>query len=153
MVGSPRPLAIQEQSTICALIDRGTIVVACGGGGIPSYVDERGALEGVDAVVDKDSAAATLAAGLNAELFMILTDVDAVYADWGTPRKRALPRLTLAQIAEMNTAHAFGEGSMAPKVLAAAEYVHRTGGRAIITELARGSDAVAGRVGTTIVPS
>jgi carbamate kinase len=151
VVGSPTPLTIQECETIRTLVETGTIVVACGGGGVPAYVDEQGALEGIDAVVDKDLAAAVLAIDLGAQLFMILTDVDAVYADWGTPRKRALPRLTVNEVATLDAAGAFGEGSMAPKVRSAAEYVRRTGGRAIITELARGPDAVAGHAGTEIV--
>lgn len=153
VVGSPTPLAIQEQGTIRTLVERGTLVIACGGGGVPASVDGRGTLEGVDAVVDKDLAAAVLATALQAELLLILTDVDAVYADWGTPQQRPLGRLTLAEADAMAITGALGAGSMAPKVRAAAEYVRRTGGRAIITELARGPDAVAGRVGTTIVPS
>jgi carbamate kinase len=153
VVGSPMPRGIQECDTIRTLVQNGTIVVACGGGGVPAYFDSTGALEGVDAVVDKDLAASVLAMGMGAQLFMVLTDVDAVYADWGTPKKRALPRLTVSQVAALDAQGAFGEGSMAPKVRAAAEYVRCTGGRAIITELACGPDAVAGRAGTTIVPS
>ncbi len=153
VVGSPTPIAIQESTTIRTLVDGGTIVVACGGGGVPVYLDASGALEGVDAVVDKDAVAAVLATDLQATLFMVLTDVDAVYADWGTPDKRALHRLTVDEVTRLDKGGAFGEGSMAPKVRAAAAYVRRTGGRAIITELARGSDAVAGRAGTDIVAS
>jgi carbamate kinase len=151
VVGSPAPRAIHEVETVKTLLASGTVVVACGGGGVPVYIDERGALEGVDAVVDKDLVSAVLAADLGAHLFMILTDVDAVYADWGTPQQRALPRLTLADVSAMDQRGAFGEGSMAPKVRAAADYVRRTGGRAIITELARGPAAVAGHAGTEIV--
>jgi len=152
VVASPKPLGIREIETVRTLVDSGTVVVAGGGGGVPAYVDAHDALEGLDVVVDKDSAGAVLAADLGAELFMILTDVDAVYADWGTPNKRALPRLTLAEVSALDQRGAFGEGSMAPKVRAAAEYVRRTGGRAIITELARGPEAVAGHAGTEIVP-
>jgi carbamate kinase len=104
-------------------------------------------------VVDKDLAAAVLARELGAELLLILTDVDAVYADWGTPAQRALDRLTVAEAERLDAAGAFGEGSMAPKVRAAAEFVRRTGGRAVITELHRGRDAVRGGAGTTIVPA
>ena len=153
IVGSPMPLEIHEQGVIHSLLEEGVIVVACGGGGIPVYRDSGGRLEGVDCVVDKDLAAAVLAAGIGADLFMILTDVDAVYADWGTPSQRSLPRLTVDDVADLDLQRAFGEGSMAPKVRAAAKYVRQTGGRAIITELSRGSDAVAGRTGTEIVPA
>ena len=152
VVGSPIPLEIHEQSVIRSLLDDGVVVVACGGGGIPVYRAASGALEGVDCVIDKDLAAAVLAAGVGADLFMVLTDVDAVYADWGRPSQRALSRLSVADVAELDASKAFGEGSMAPKVRAAANYVRQTGGRAIITELSRGSDAVAGRAGTEIVP-
>ena len=153
VVGSPMPIEIHEEPVVQALLDDGVIVVACGGGGIPVYRDANGALEGIDCVVDKDLAAAVLAAGLRADLFMIVTDVEAVYADWGKPNQRPLPRLTVDEVANLDRQAAFGEGSMAPKVRAAAKYVRQTGGRAIITELSRGSDAVAGRAGTEIVPA
>jgi carbamate kinase len=159
VVGSPMPVEIHEEPVIQSLLDQGVIVVACGGGGIPVYRDTAGAggtagaLEGVDCVIDKDLAAAVLAAGIRADLFMILTDVDAVYADWGKPTRRALRRLTVQDVTDLDGQSAFGEGSMAPKVRAAAKYVRETGGRAIITELSRGSDAVAGNAGTEIVPS
>lgn len=153
VVGSPAPVSIHEEPVVRALLASGAVVIACGGGGVPVYVDERGALEGIDCVVDKDLAAAVLATGLDADLFMILTDVDSVYADWGKPSQRSLPRLSLQEVVELDRAGAFGEGSMAPKVRAAASYVHQTGGRAIITELSRGRDAVAGTAGTEIVPA
>jgi carbamate kinase len=152
VVGSPMPLAVHELATIRSLIDRDTIVIACGGGGIPVYRDPVLGLEGVDAVVDKDLAAAVLATELGAELFMILTDVDAVYTDWGTDEKRALSSLTVREAERLGAEGAFGEGSMAPKVAAAAEYVRRTRGRAIITELSKGRAAVQGLGGTQIVP-
>ncbi|MDO8502988.1 MAG: carbamate kinase [Gemmatimonadaceae bacterium] len=150
VVGSPAPIAIHEIHVIRQLVREGIVVVACGGGGIPVYADARLGLEGVDAVVDKDSAAAVLAADLGAELFLILTDVNAVYADWGRDSQRALTSLSAAEAERLDAAGAFGEGSMAPKVRAAVEYVRRTGGRAVITELSRGLDAVHGRAGTTI---
>ena len=150
VVGSPTPLAIHEIGIIRQLVDEGTIVIACGGGGIPVYVDQGLGLEGVDAVVDKDLAAAVLARDLHAELFVILTDVDAVYVDWGKPTQRALTSLSAAEAALLDSEGAFGEGSMAPKVRAAIDYVRHTGGRAIITELSRGLEAVYGRAGTTI---
>ena len=152
VVGSPRPLAVHEAATVRRLLDAGTIVIACGGGGAPIYDDRSLGWEGVDAVVDKDLAAAVLARDLGAELLLILTDVDAVYADWGTPRERALRTLTVEEAARMDGAGAFGEGSMAPKVRAAVDFVRRTGGRAIITALDRGRDAVRGDAGTTIIP-
>ncbi|MEO5580669.1 MAG: carbamate kinase, partial [Gemmatimonadaceae bacterium] len=150
VVGSPLPIAIHELGVIRQLVSEGTIVIACGGGGIPVYRDAALGLEGVDAVIDKDLAAAVLARELGAELFVILTDVDAVYADWGKPNQRAIDILSVAEALRLDEAGAFGEGSMAPKVRAAVDYVSRTGGRAIITELSRGHEAVHGRAGTTI---
>jgi carbamate kinase len=132
-------------------VDRGTIVVACGGGGAPIYYDNKlQGWEGVDAVVDKDLASAVLARDLNAELLVILTDVDAIYLDWGKPTQRPIRTLTIAEAERMDAEKAFGEGSMAPKVRAAIDFVRRTGGRAVITELSRGREAVRGESGTTI---
>lgn len=150
VVGSPRPQAIHELRTIRQLVESGTVVIACGGGGAPIFDDPVKGWEGIDAVVDKDLASAALARDLGAGLLLILTDVDAVYADWGTPQQRPLPRLTVEQAEIMDRAGAFGEGSMAPKIRAAIDFARRTGGRAIITELARGREAVRGEAGTTI---
>ncbi|MDQ6872658.1 MAG: carbamate kinase, partial [Gemmatimonadota bacterium] len=113
VVGSPTPLAIHELSTIRSLVDRETVVIACGGGGIPVYRDPVLGLEGVDAVVDKDLAAAVLARELGAELFMILTDVDAVYTGWGTDRQRVISSMSVAEADRLGREGAFGEGSMA----------------------------------------
>ena len=151
VVGSPTPLAIHELEVIRHLVERGTITVACGGGGAPIYYDnKKQGWEGVDAVVDKDLVSAVLARDLNAELLVILTDVDAIYVDWGKPTQRPLRTLTLADAEKMDTERQFGEGSMAPKVRAAIDFVRRTGGRAVITELSHGRAAVRGDAGTTI---
>jgi carbamate kinase len=152
VVGSPAPMAIHEMGIITSLVQRGTIVIACGGGGVPVYQDSRLGLEGVDAVVDKDLVGAVMASGLGAELFLILTDVKAVYSDYGTPRQLPLAKMTVRDAERLDAAGAFGEGSMAPKVRAAVDYVRRTRGRAIIADLAQGRDAVRGAAGTTILP-
>ena len=152
VVGSPKPIAIHELSTIKALLERDSLVIACGGGGIPIYRDPVLGLEGVDAVVDKDLAAAVLARELGAELLLILTDVDAVYTGWGTEAQRAISSMTVAEADKLASEGAFGEGSMGPKVAAATDYVRRTKGRAIITELSKGRAAVQGAGGTEIVP-
>ncbi|HXG69230.1 MAG TPA: carbamate kinase [Gemmatimonadaceae bacterium] len=152
VVGSPRPIAIHELATIRTLLERDTVVISCGGGGIPVYRDQRLGLEGVDAVVDKDLAAAVLATALGADLFLILTDVDAVYTGWGTPEQKSFATLTVAEADQLAKDGTFGDGSMAPKVAAAADYVRATRGRAIITELSRGRAAVQGTGGTQILP-
>ena len=150
VVPSPRPQAIHDLPTIRQLLAAGSVVVCCGGGGIPVHLDAGGVLEGVDGVIDKDLAAAVLACELEAALLLVLTDVDAVYVEWGTARQRPLDRLGVDEAERLDAAGTFGAGSMAPKVRAAIEYVRRTGGRAIITELSRGRDAVRGEAGTTI---
>ena len=150
VVGSPAPLAIHELESIKQLLQSGTIVIACGGGGVPVYEHPTLGLEGIDAVVDKDLVSAVLARDLGAQMLLILTDVDAVYADWGTPRQRPLARISVDEAVAMDKAGAFGEGSMAPKIRSAIDFVRRAGGRAIITALDRGRDAVHGKAGTTI---
>jgi carbamate kinase len=150
VVGSPVPQGIHELETIRQLVSTGTIVMACGGGGVPVYQHPTLGLEGIDAVVDKDLAAAVLARDLGATMLLILTDVDAVYADWGTPKQRPLRQLSADEADRMDKAGAFGEGSMAPKIRAAIDFVRRPHGRAIITALARGREAVHGEAGTTI---
>jgi carbamate kinase len=150
VVGSPAPIGIHDLGTIRPLVESGTVVIACGGGGVPVYTHPEKGLEGLDAIVDKDAVAAVLARELAAELLLILTNVDAVYADWGTPSKRRLPHLTVDEARALDSQRAFGEGSMAPKVRAAVQFVGTTSGRAIIAELSQGMEAVHGRAGTTI---
>ncbi|CAN5121762.1 carbamate kinase [soil metagenome] len=151
VVGSPVPLSIHEIALIQRLVESGTIVIACGGGGVPVYRHERFGLEGVDAVVDKDLVAAVLARELDAGLLLILTNVDAVYEHWGTRHQRALDKLTVAEAERLDASGALGEGSMAPKVRAAVDYVRRTNGRAVIAELSAGRAAVRGEAGTEII--
>jgi carbamate kinase len=150
VVGSPAPKAIRELAVIKTLVEKGMLVIAGGGGGAPVYQHPTLGWEGLDAVVDKDLVAAVLARDLGAELLLILTDVDAVYTDWGTPRKQALRRLSADDAVRMDSEKAFGEGSMAPKIRAAVDFVRRTNGRAVITSLAHGKEAVRGKAGTTI---
>lgn len=150
VVGSPRPIAIHELPIIKTLVDAGVLVIAVGGGGAPIYDDQKLGWEGIDAVIDKDLAAAVLARDLGAELLLILTDVDAVYLDWGKPTQKALTRITADEAERLDRAGEFGEGSMAPKIRAAVDFVRRTGGRAVITALPRGREAVRGEAGTTI---
>src|SRR3954465_10227367 len=152
-VGSPAPQGIRELPVIKTLVEAGMLVIACGGGGAPVYEHPTLGWEGVDAVVDKDLAAAVLARDLGAEVLLILTDVEAVYADWGTPSQRPLRSLTADDAVKMDEAKAFGEGSMAPKIRAAVDFVRRTGGRAVITSLEHGQEAVHGDAGTTITVS
>jgi len=153
LAASPVPLGIVELSLLQRLIGEGVIIVAAGGGGPPVYDHPLLGYEGLDAVVDKDRVAAILAQQLGAEVLMILTDVDAVYAHWGTPDARPLRRLPLADVAALVAAGGVNEGGMRPKVEAAADFVEASGGRAIIARLKDGPAALRGEAGTTIVRS
>jgi carbamate kinase len=148
---SPRPRGVVEHDLIRRLVDAGTIVIACGGGGPPVYRDPTLGLEGIDAVVDKDRTAAALALAIDARALLILTNVDAVYEDFGGPAPQPLRRLTLAEADTLLASGALGGGSMHPKVEAAADFVRHGGERAVIADLAQGLPALAGRAGTTIV--
>jgi carbamate kinase len=151
MTTSPLPLAVIELPVVRRLLEDDTIVIAAGGGGPPVYDDPILGLEGVDAVVDKDRVAAVLARQLEADVLMILTNVDAVYEGWGTPAARPIHRLTVAQAEAMIEAGAFDAGGMRPKVEAAAGFARSSTGRAVIAHLSSGPAALRGETGTTIV--
>jgi carbamate kinase len=153
MAPSPRPVAVVERGVVRALVEGGHVVITCGGGGPPVYDDPALLLEGIDAVVDKDRVAAILGRDLGADVLLILTDVDAVYRGWGTPEAQPIPRLTLREAERLLAERAAAEGSMRPKLEAALEFVRAGGSRAVIAELGRGLEALAGRTGTTVVGS
>lgn len=146
VVPSPKPVRIFEIRPIRQLLERGTIVICAGGGGIPTMFDEHGDLHGVEAVVDKDATAGMLAEELAADLLVIATDVDGVYADWATPDQRRLERATPDELEALGLA----AGSMGPKVEAAARFVRDTGKRAVIGSLDALADLVAGTAGTLV---
>ena len=149
---SPKPVGIVERDMVRHLVGAGHIVVACGGGGPPVFRDPRLGLEGIDAVADKDRVAAILGREIEAQVLLILTNVDAVYRAYGTPRQEAIRRLSLAQADHLLAGKELGTGSMRPKVEAAADFVRAgaDGARAIIAELAHGLAALQGEAGTTI---
>jgi carbamate kinase len=145
-VPSPAPLEVVELDQVRALLASGAIPVACGGGGIP-VVREDARLRGVDAVIDKDRASAVLAAGLDADRLVILTDVAAVKRGFGTPEEEELRELSTAEAEALLPELA--EGSMRPKVEAAIT-VARAGGEALIAPLDQVEASLAGRAGTRI---
>ena len=147
LVPSPEPLEIVELESIRSLAEGGTTVVACGGGGIP-VATGAGELRGIDAVIDKDRASALLATELPAERLLILTAVPAVMRDFGTPEQEEVRELTVEEAEELLAELA--EGSMRPKVQAAAAFVRATGGEAVITSAEALEDALEGRAGTRI---
>jgi carbamate kinase len=150
MTTSPIPLGVVEFGVVKKLLEQGTIVIAAGGGGPPVYRDPLLGIEGIDAVVDKDRVSAILATQLDAEVLLILTNVDAVYEGWGTPGARPIRRMTVAEAQALATGGSLDAGGMKPKVEAAASFASR-GGKAIIARLGAGPAALRGETGTTIV--
>jgi len=149
VVPSPEPLTVVEQPAVEALLDRRMVVVCAGGGGIPVVRAEDGTLRGVEAVVDKDLTAALLADRLGADLLLVLTDVEAVELDHGTPAARPIGRTTPEEL----RSHDFAPGSMGPKVEAVCRFVEVTGRRAAIGRLDRAADLAGGTAGTQVVAS
>ena len=149
VVPSPAPLEVVELDAIRSLLASGSIVVACGGGGIPAT--RRGEhLAGIDAVIDKDRASSLLARALGADRFVILTEVPAVYAGFGTDAQEELRELTVEQAEAL--VPELAAGSMRPKVEASVDFVRATGHGALITSPAALGDALEGRTGTRITP-
>jgi carbamate kinase len=148
VVASPKPLSIVELPVIEQLLASHTIAICCGGGGIPVHKTSSGALEGVEAVVDKDFAAALLATKLGAQKLVILTDVDGVYLDWGKAEHCLVREIRADDLAS----HRFNEGSMGPKVQAVVQFVKATGQVAVIGSLDQLERVMAGQSGTLILP-
>jgi carbamate kinase len=151
VVPSPLPQRIFGIPAIKTLLEREWIVICSGGGGIPTrYTDEPAVpgrrLEGVEAVIDKDLASALLAADLGADILVIATDVDAVYADWGSPDQHPIRRATPVELA----AGEYAEGSMGPKVKAACMFVEKTGGTSAIGSITEIEAVLNGDAGTTV---
>ncbi len=147
VVASPLPQRVVESETADLLLRHGVTVVLAGGGGIPVTEGEAG-LAGIEAVVDKDMVAAHVAQELGAELVVVLTNVSAVMAGWGTPQQRPLGEVTVGDL----TTTTFPAGSMGPKVEAVCEFVHSTGKRAAIGSLDEVFEVIAGTKGTQVHP-
>jgi carbamate kinase len=149
VVPSPQPKRIFEIRPIRWLLERGVLVICAGGGGIPTawVPGQERTLGGVEAVIDKDLASALLARDLDADLFVMATDVDGVYADWGSPDQRRLERMIPAEL----RGQPFAAGSMGPKVEAATRFVEATGKRAAIGALEDIEQIVEGTAGTSVV--
>jgi carbamate kinase len=148
VVASPEPQRIVELKVIRLLVDAGVLVVCCGGGGIPVVRRPQGVLQGVEAVVDKDLAAAVLARELEADALLLLTDVPFVVRDWGTSSAQPIARATPEELRALD----FAAGSMAPKVEAACRFVEDTGGVAAIGRLADAAGLLSQEAGTLVAP-
>ena len=149
VVASPKPVAIVEHKEIKKLIDMDFIVICCGGGGIPVVRKER-KFSGVEAVIDKDLASSVLAREINADIFVVASDVEGAAIDWGKPDQRILRKVAVSEIKEYVEAGHFPAGSMGPKVDAVIEFVESSGSRGIICNLDDIQKAVEGVAGTEI---
>lgn len=149
VVASPQPKRVFEIRPIQWLLDKGSVVICAGGGGIPTVYDEAGQLRGIEAVIDKDYCAALLAHEIGADLLVIATDVDGVYVDWGQPSQKAVASGPPQALQAME----FAAGSMGPKVGAACRFAAATGNTAVIGSLADIDAIVTGDAGTRVSPS
>jgi carbamate kinase len=149
VVASPAPQCILEEQVIRFLIERGVIVICAGGGGIPVARKADGGFIGIEAVIDKDHASALLAEAVTADALLMLTDVDAVYAGFGSGNAKPIKKASPDDL----KAETFAAGSMGPKVEAARSFVDRTGGQAGIGRLEDALEILAGRAGTVVQPA
>ncbi len=147
LVPSPEPNAIAEIRSLRVLVDSGALVICAGGGGIPIVINGDGAMHGVEAVMDKDLTAALLARRLDADALLMLTDVEAVYRDWGGPEQRPIASANPAELRGMS----FAKGSMEPKVEAACRFAATTGRRAAIGALTDLARVARGEAGTQVL--
>ncbi|AYF32559.1 carbamate kinase [Vreelandella alkaliphila] len=146
VVASPRPNRIFEILPVKWLLEKGTIVICAGGGGIPTAYDENNKLNGIEAVIDKDLCSALLAEQLQADLLIIATDVDAAYVDWNGPNHKAIASAHPDVLDDMQ----FAAGSMGPKIEAACSYSRNTGKEAVIGALADIEEILQGAAGTRV---
>jgi carbamate kinase len=152
VVPSPRPLEILGWEAIEAILERVTVLVAAGGGGIPVVRGRDGQWRGIEAVIDKDYASALLAAEIKADLYIILTGVPQVAIGFGTPAEKSLERVTVAQARKYLEAGEFPPGSMGPKIEAAIEFAEASGQEVLITDVDHLREGLEGSAGTRIVP-
>jgi carbamate kinase len=151
VVPSPIPRELIELDVVKILVEKGYIVVAVGGGGIPVIRNEKGEIEGVEAVIDKDLASSLLARQLGADTFIISTSIDAAYLNFGKENQKPITRATLAEIKRYLTEGHFKAGSMKPKMEAIIQFLEGGGKKAVITSPENLLKAVKGKCGTTIV--
>ena len=151
IVASPRPIDIIEKEEIAEMAHKDFVVIACGGGGIPVIRDEKGCLKGVPAVIDKDFAAEKIGNFIGAELLLLITPVDRVAINFGTPEQKNLSKITLEEAERYFSEGHFAPGSMGPKIEAAIQFLRSGGKKAIITSLDCIESAIKGEAGTEII--
>ncbi len=152
VVASPKPREVRGVEVAAALINRGHIVIAAGGGGIPVVVSDEGEVRGVEAVIDKDYAASMLAASLSANLFIILTGVDRISRDFGKPTQKELAEIDVPTAKALLSQGQFPPGSMGPKIDAAIRFIEAGGHEVLVTRAESLSEALEGKTGTWIRP-
>ncbi len=152
VVPSPDPMRIVEGGIIRKMLDDGIIVIASGGGGMPVIEKEGWGLDGLEAVVDKDLAAERLAEAVDAQVLLILTDVEKVYLHYNTPKQQPLDKVTYRELKEYYLAGEFPPGNMGPKILAALRFLEFGGTRVVISNIEQGWEALQGQTGTLIIP-
>ncbi len=147
-VASPEPVKIREHDAISALLERGFVVIAVGGGGIP--IKNSG--EGLEAVIDKDRATSLLASQINADMLVFVTSVDEAYLDFGKKTQKPIAQMTMAEAEKRVAEGHFAEGSMKPKMESAVGFIRNGGKKAIICSIGNIESALRGKAGTIVVP-
>lgn len=150
VVSSPMPKYIMHGQSIKALVDRGTIVIASGGGGIPVYNNDLGHLEGLDGVIDKDYSAAKIGRIIKAQELWIITDVDSIFLHYGTDKQEKLKTITKSKLEEYYHNGEFQKGSIEPKIKAAIHFLKYHGKKVVITSIPYIKKALIGTAGTII---
>ncbi len=151
VVPSPDPLYIFNGKSIKHLVDFGTIVIAGGGGGIPSYNTSKGSLRGLDGVVDKDKTAALLGRIIKAQEYFIITDVDNIFLNYNKSNQSKIEKLTVSEVKKYLKEGHFGIGSMEPKIKSALYFLNHHGEKVVITSINKIKDAINGNAGTQIL--
>jgi carbamate kinase len=151
VVPSPKPIDVVSKWIIRDLVHAGRVVIAAGGGGIPIIINGRGLFKGMEAVIDKDYVASLIAREVKVDLFIILTNIERVYLDYGTPRERPVDVMTAAEAKEYLSQGQFPPGSMGPKIEAAVEFIQAGGTEVLITSADHLKAALINRSGTRIV--
>ena len=152
VVPSPEPVRIVEGEAICRMVETGSIVIAGGGGGIPVVEKDGSGYEGVDAVVDKDLCAEKLAESVGAEVLLILTNVDQVKLDFGTPSERGVRSMSASEARKLLWKGQFPPGTMGPKVTACVRFVEQGGRFGAIGSTRQAVEVLQGEAGTRITP-